>query len=493
MPSIPIDYIVTANPSVLAAGGNAVDLNGLILTNSTYPPIGAVPGFASAANVSSYFGASSTEYALAQIYFAGYQNCTKKPGLLYFAQYPSANVAGYLRGGSMQAVTVTQLQAYSGTLTITFAGTPLTSSAINLSAATSFSNAATIIQAAFTSPPFAVTFDTVQNAFVFTSTATGATETITFASGTLAADLLLTSATGAVTSQGAAAATPGTFMDSVVAVTQNWALFTTVFEPVTADKESFSAWSNGKQPRYLYVGADSDVNAEASGVTTTWGYYLQSNSSIGSCPIFGDHTHSAFVLGFAASLDFNRLNGRATLALKQQSGLSASVTSQTSASNLQANGYNFYGSYANANTNWNFVYPGSVSGQWKWMDTYLNQIWLNANLQLAMVNLLLQIGSIPYNSQFYGLVETACMDPINTAKNFGAIRSGVSLSSSQVADIQNALGFDASQAIITNGFYLQIVDAPAAVRAARGSPSMTLFYSDGESIQQITLASIAIQ
>ena len=144
------------------------------------------------------------------------------------------------------------------------------------------------------------------------------------------------------------------------------------------------------------------------------------------------------------------------------------------------------------NHNFNFMYPGSVSGEWVWLDSFLDQIWLNANLQLSMITLLTSVGSLPYNSQGYATIEAACMDPISSAVNFGAIRTGVSLSSAQVAEMQNALGFDVSATIEAKGYYLQIQPATAAIRIARASPSMTLFYTDGGSIQQLTLASIAV-
>lgn len=491
--TIPVSQIVQVNPGVLAAAGSAVDLNGLILTNSSRAPVGSVPSFATALDVGNYFGPSSDEYSAAQIYFSGPDNATVSPGLLYFAQYPSADVGAYLRGGSMAAVTLSQLQAYSGTLTITSGGTAITSSAIDLSTATSFSDAATLIAAAFTSPPFTATYDAQLNAFVFTNTATGTSSTITFATGTLAADLNLTQATGAVISNGAAAAAPGTFMDAVTAITQDWGAFMTLFEPVTADKTAFSAWVNGQNDRYAYVGFDSDSAALTAGATTTWAYTITQDAYQGSVPIYGDLTHAAFVLGAIASLDFARFNGRKTFAFQAQSGLAASVSDATNASTLIANGYNFYGAYANAKQGFEFFYPGSTPGKWKWLDTYVNQIWLNAQLQLAMVTLLTSVGSIPYNAEGYALVDAAISDPVNAALNFGAIRTGVALSAAQVAEIKNAVGGDPSQAIFANGYYLYIHPATAAQRADRSSPSMTLYYADGGSVQSLTLASIAIQ
>lgn len=493
MSSIPISQVVTINPGVLSAGGSAIDLNGVMLSSNPLTPYGQALQFASADDVETYFGSTSDEAVLANIYFNGYLNATKKPGNLIMTRYPVADIAAFLVSGSLKSMTLAQLQALSGVLTLSVGGVVKTSATINLAAATSFSNAATLILAGFTSPGFTVAYNSTKNGFVFTTTDAGADATLTFATGSLAAGLKLQSAQGATLSQGSDAATPVEFMDEFIQITQNWGLFMTIFDVDLGDKEAFSAWSNANQPRFLYVDHDLDPNAKIAGNQTTYGAYLQNTDSIGSQAIYGDATLAAFSLGFAASLDFTRLNGRATEAFKQQGGLLPSVDNGSDAAALRTNGYNYFGAYANAKENWNFFYPGSVSGQWKWADSYLNQIWLTANLQLAMVNLLLSVGSIPYNADGYTLVNAACMDPINAAINFGAIRKGVTLSESQKSQIQFALGFDAAPAITANGFYLQIVDAAPATRAERQSPSMTLYYADGGSIQQLTLASIEVQ
>lgn len=496
MSTIPFSQVVQVVPSVLSANGIAVDLNGLVLTQNALAPNGTVLQFSDAASVQSYFGASSDEATVANVYFNGYEGGTQLPGNLLMTRYPEAAVAGWLRSGSLASVTLGQLQAFTGTLAITVAGVVKTSGTINLTGATSFSNAATIIQAAFTSPGFTVTYNSTQSAFIFTTTTTGATQTMSFAAtGTLATNLRLTEATSAILSQGADAAVPADFMANILTKNQNWATFMTVWEASSSEKQEFAQWSNSAAPRWLYVCQDSDVNALVANNTTTFGNYLQVNELVGTCPIFGDKTHAAFVCGFAASLNFTRLNGRATLCFKSQSGLVPSVTTSTAATAVESNGYNFYGAYGSNNpaNNTNWFSPGSVSGDWLWADTYLNQIWLNANLQLAMVNLLTSVGAIPYNSTGNGLIYSAALDPINAAVNFGAIRAGINVSASQAAQIQYALGFNAAPTIASQGFYLQIQEATAQTRIARLSPPITLYYQDGEAVQQITMASIAIQ
>jgi len=496
MSTIPFSQVVQVVPSVLSANGIAVDLNGLVLTQNALAPYGTVLNFADAAGVQSYFGASSDEATVASIYFNGYQNGTQLPGSLLMTRYPEVAIPGWLRSGSMASVTLGQLQTFTGTLAITIAGVVQTSGTINLSAATSFSSAASIIQSGFTSPGFTVSYNSTQSAFVFTTIATGATQTVGFAAtSTLATNLRLTQATGAIASQGADAGTPAGFMANILTQNQNWATFMTVWEASLTEKEAFAQWSNSASPRWLYVCQDSDANVLTANSTITFGNYLQVNQLIGTCPIYGNLTHAAFVCGFAASLNFNRLNGRATLDFKSQSGLVPSVTNSTQYTAVLSNGYNCYGAFGSNNpaNNANWFTPGSVSGEWLWADTYLNQIWLNANLQLSMVNLLTQVGAIPYNSQGNGLIYSAALDPINSAKNFGAIRAGINVSAAQAAEIQYATGVNAAPTIASQGFYLQILEATAQTRAARQSPPITLYYQDGEAVQQITMASIAIQ
>jgi hypothetical protein len=469
-------------------------LIGLVLTHDPSVPTGQTLPFATANDVGTFFGFTSDEYLkAASVYFAGPTNATKAASSLLFAQYPTAAVGAFLRSARL-SMSLAALNLLTGTLAVTINGTLNTSASINLSAATSFANAATIIAAAFTTPNFGVTYDAQRDAFLFTSTTAGSATTATYAStGTLATALKLTQAAGAVTSQGADPATPSALMSALLAADSTWSTFTSVFEPVTADKTSFSNWASQQNNTLAYVGWDSDVNAKVNGSTTTWGYAVKQAADNGTVPIYGDLTHAAFVMGYAASLDFNQFNGRSTLAFRSQAGLLPSVNNASDAQNLIANGYNFYGIYGVGSQQFNMMQPGSPSGIYKWLDSYLDQIWLRANLQLSQLNLLMSVGNVPYNSDGYALVDAACADPIKAGLNFGAIRAGVQLSTSQAQQVNQATGQDAATVIQATGYFLQVNPASAAARAARQSPPITLYYTDGQSVQSLSMAATEIQ
>lgn len=494
--SIPISDLVSVTPAVITAGGTVADLNGLLLTDNTRVPIGTVLSFASALAVATYFGNGTTEAALATNYFNGYDNAPDTPALLSFAQYNPAAVAGYVRGGSMAAVTLDTLKTYTGTMTVTTDGTAKTSSSISLSGATSFSNAATIIQAAFTSPNFAVSYDATASAFVITSNTTGASSTVVITTGTLATNLKLTAAAGAVTSPGAAAATPGGAMNTIVANFQNFATFATTFEPATAaDKVAFASWANGRNDTVAYVMWDTTAAPATSSDTSSAGYLIQQADYAGTILVWGPGSANvaAFVMGWAGSLNFNRTGGRATLAWRAQSGLTPDVSDQTTAVNLKANGYNFYGVYANAGNEWNRFQDGSITGAFLWADSFVNQIWLNASLQNALVNLLSNVGAVPFNTAGYTQVEQSFSSVITQALDFGAIQPGVVLSTAQRNAVNGLAGRDIAQTLEQRGWYALVAPASAELRASRGPLAVTFFYTDGQAIQTIDLASIQVQ
>jgi hypothetical protein len=402
--------------------------------------------------------------------------------------------AAWLQSGSFAGVSLAELKAIpAGVLTVTVDGVSKTSSSIDLSAATSFSNAATLITAGFTGPSAPTcAWNAVNSTFTLTSPTTGDASSITFATGALSAGLMLTSATGAILSQGQAVDTPTTAMDSVKAATQNWVDFMTLWEPVTADKELFAEWSNAQNQRFVYVAWDSDAQAIVQGSSTCFGAIAKNLAYDGVMCVYNTKELAAFVLGTVASIDFTRTNGRITAAFKSQSGFVPTVTDQQIAANLLENGYSFYGAYATANDQFNFLYDGNLPGKLKWLDAFVNQVYLNSQFQLALLSLLTNVKSIPYNEQGYSLIRAAMIDPINGGINFGSIRTGITLSESQKAQVNQAAGRDVSTTIEQQGYYLQILDPGAQVRGNRGTPVINFWYTDGGAVQKITVASIDV-
>jgi hypothetical protein len=294
-------------------------------------------------------------------------------------------------------------------------------------------------------------------------------------------------------------------MSAITNITQNWATYMTMFEPDdgagTTQKLAFSAWVNSTNKRFAYIAWDTDITAtESNDATASFGNIVKTAAYDGTCAIYqpsGATTPpnqiAAFICGTAASIDYETTNGRITFAFRGQDGLVAGVTDATAYNNLRANGYNCYAAFATANQQFVEFQPGSVSGQFEWLDSFVDQIWLNNALQLALMELLQNVNSVPYNQAGYDLIKAACADPINSGLNAGVIRAGVTLSSAQAAEVNAAAGTKVSDVIQIQGWYLQVKDASPQVRQARQSPPCSFWYTDGQSVQQIVLASILIQ
>lgn len=346
--------------------------------------------------------------------------------------------------------------------------------------------------------PMAITYDSISSSFVITGGTPGATGTIAYVSGTLAAGVFLTQATGAVLSQGAALATPSAFMNAVVAITTNWATFCTMFNPDVsgnANKLLFSQWNNSQGSQFIYACWDNDITPTTTvPATSSLGYLLSASQlNITGTELIYDpnNTYLApFFAGMVASIDFTELNGNVNPTYRGQSGLAATVTNQTVLDNLKNNGYNCMVASATANNGFTFYFNGQISGPWLWAQPYINQIWLNSSFQLAMMELFVNSKSIPYNNDGDGQIHAALMDPITAALDFGAIQKGINLSASQISQVNSSAGVAIDSVLSTRGWYLQILQASPATRQARTTPPCKFWYTDGGSVQQLSLASI---
>lgn len=649
MSTIPADLFARVRPSVLAVRGSALDMITVMLTTSTRIPTGTVISFPDDSSVEDYFGTSSDEAAKAAVYFAGFPNAQTLPGAVLMTQYNEVAVAAYLRGGNAgAALTLAQLQALSGSLTVVIDGYSHVIASINFSAESSFSAAAAAIAAAFTDPTEStftgalgaaftasgsgtnltvtsvtglisigdtvsgtgvpasttivsqtsgttggagvyvtsgattassaacttastvlnvtaetgddiavgqtlvgsgitgsptitalitgtggegtyrisgaqqhvvseamtgaataplVTFDSVSGAFIITSGISGAPSTAAFATGTLAIPLLLTAATGAVLSQGAAAAVPAAFMNGVVEQTTDWVNFMTLFDPDGGSgntvKQAFAAWKNTQNDRFAYLCWDTDVTpAQGLPATGSLGYILQNNADSGTELVSApDATLSAFAGGVAASIAYGQPNGRTTMAFRNQPGLVATVTTEAAAVNLGGNpqvegsfgnGYNYFGAVGSANANFRWYQRGTVTGRFKWFDSFLNQVWWNNLLQNALLSFMESTRSIPFNAAGAGLIEQALADPIQIGLSFGAAASG-EIDSAQIAQVNSDAGANIASTLQTQGYYLQVRQPSSTTRASRGPWRITLWYLDRGSVQSISLSSVAVQ
>ena len=378
-------------------------------------------------------------------------------------------------------------------LSVTIDGVAQFTVTLNLSTATSFTNAASLIATALTlAGGQTCTYNSQFGSFVIASGTTGAASTLALATGAGATALGL--GTGATLSQGAAAVvSPGAFMDSVVATTTNWVSFVPIFATTTSIKQAFATWVSTQNVRYVAIINDTDPTiVQTPSAFVGFGNWLLVNTKSGVFPVYNDLNTCAMVAGLIAAIDFTQRNGRVNAKFKTNSAMPGPVVSDlTSYTNLTANGYSTYCQFA-VQQSPTMLADGAISGPFRWLDSFIGAISLSVNLQANMVNLLQQQNSLPYNTQGNTLITASAMDAINAALNFGTIRRNTVPSASEASQMNAAAGLPIDLTVGSRGWYFQVLPASAAVRAARQSPPVNLWYMDGQSVQKLNIAAVDV-
>ena len=138
-------------PTPAAAGTYIFDpaasqygLDRLFLSNSNFIPFNTVLSFNSVTAVENFFGVDSNEAKLATEFFSGYNGPWAN---MLFDRMPLGGGRARIYGANLSGLTLTQLKAIKGRLSLTSEGYNFDAS-INLASATSFASAASLIQAA---------------------------------------------------------------------------------------------------------------------------------------------------------------------------------------------------------------------------------------------------------------------------------------------------------------------------------------------------------
>lgn len=499
--AISASQIVQINPRLLQPGGVDLELNGLLLAqDDTIPTDALVLPFGDPEGVGAYFGVDSDVYRLANVYFLGFNNSQIKPRAFYVARRIDENAAPFLRGGQV-AETVTQLRALTtGTLSLTLGTHTENITGISFAAIQSYSDAAQVLQTTIRAKTAGgvawtgatVTYSSLFKAYTITGGVVGEGQQANYALGDTAELLRLTLEAGAVISQGAAAMSEAQNMEAVLGKTRNWVTFTTVWKPDNDAMTAFAEWSSDKGVQYLYVGWDDDAKLLQPNNTNTVAEIFKALEVSGTALEWKSAEYAAFVLGVGASIDYNQRQGAVSTAFKAQEGLAANVGNSTDAVNLLAKNVNFYGNYATRNDNFIFHYPGSMFGRWRYIDTYLNAVWLNNALQVALMAGLTQTPRVPYTEAGYALIRSWIQDPVNRGLNNGVIDPGLKLSEAQKAQINREAGLNIVPYIEQDGYYVQVLDPGANIRIKRDSPIINIWYAYGGSVNRLVVTSTAL-
>lgn len=474
--TIPLSKDFAISSNAVSPAGNGVDAIGLMLTTSEKLGAGSAQYFSLPSDVASIFGYASDEYKAASMYFTSYVGAAQLPKDLLIAGISVGKKPGKLISGGNANVKIGDVTALPvGVINISIDGVTQASSEINLSAAKTQEDVASIIQNSLTG--VVVTWS--NNRYTITSTAAGGSSFVEKAQGDIASALKLTEDEGAISIKGSSAATLAEIMDNIVDVNTNWFGFACAQNLTEKEKLELAAWTATQDGgnRYLY-----SVTGSTNSIYTSGGVFVHN----------GEPVNSFAVLGYAASTDFSKTNGRLSYKFRQFTGMTDVVNSLSEAKALERAGVNYYGNYSQNAVLKNYAADGAITGQFLWVDTFLDQVWIKANLISAYANLFVNNQSYSYNAPGYAAVRAATLDVMQSAINYGAIKTGVTLDNSQVQIINQQVGKDISGTLYSDGWYLYIPQQTGANRIDRTLSGVVLFWVDGQLIQSINMQSTTV-
>lgn len=179
--AIPASHIVNILPRVISGGSSDLELNGLLLSESSLISASTLAlSFSSSSAVADYFGTGSQEAICAEVYFTSFNNKSAAPKEFYVARRISKDVAAFIRSAKFAGSLAELKKVTDGAFVLSIDNTAQSITDIDLSSATSLSDVANLIEAKMTGAT--VAYSSLNGAFTITSNTTGETSEVGFAS-----------------------------------------------------------------------------------------------------------------------------------------------------------------------------------------------------------------------------------------------------------------------------------------------------------------------
>lgn len=509
MAAIDIGLYIPVTNTVDNPLNNAKTFAGLGLTGSNFiPTTTPILQFKSLADVGDYFGTDTVEYASARKYFASCVTAINFPPYIYFGLISLNAIGAWLASGKIEdpSAKLIELQAVTaGVLSVIIDGSSYTTTGIDLSGATSLSDAASIIQTAVTTAHapiasiFTFSYNGSRNTFYSYNDDTGVTSTIGYffsLTTNLATILQTTQATNAVLSQGRDAMTITENLEFLKGeFTDQFSIYfvDNLLGTITNDQQlELAQWVSDQGDKFWAVIWSNEV-ALRSLTDTTSIWYLINQAGINNCSIFDEVLYNnsdrvSAASGIFASVDLTQPNSAIALAWKQQDGLLPSVTNTSVASILDTKGINYYGkvAFTGSALTQDFFYPGAISGKWTFVDNLVGAVWIAYQCQFQTADLFLSVGQVPIDPDGQGQVRSGLNVAMEGSKANGIIVTGLTFDNTTSIEIKTTFGIDSIE-LTNNGYAILNTLPPAGLRKLRVSSPWYVLYTKGSAYQFVPI------
>lgn len=395
------------------------------------------------------FGVNAPEYKAAALYFGQ----TPKPRTLMIGRWLRVATAGKNIGG----ILTTAQQQISNWTSITNGGVVLvvdgvtkTLTSLNFSAVTNLNGVATVINGALTGATVAWN----GSQFIVTSSTTGASSSVAYATagtGTdISAQLKLTAATSASLLPGYAAETPVECAAVLADMSNAWygLMFQASVQPTDEQSLDVSSFIEALDVRRIYGVTITDAEVLDSTVTDDLASLQKAAGYLRSFCQYSENAYAiASLFGRAFSVNFNAQNSTITLMYKQEPSVVPATLTTTQANTLKAKRCNVFVNYDNDTA---IIQYGVMSGP-AYIDEIHNLDWFQNAVQNACYNLLYTSSTkIPQtdagSNQLVNVINGVCQEAVNngmvapgtwtSSTEFGQLTTGMYLKSGYYVYVQ---------------------------------------------------------
>ena len=375
----------------------------------------------------------------------------------------------------------------NGSLSISIGGTVYQPSGLDFSGVTNLNGVASILQAAI-SAAASVTWDSVNNNFWVSSTLTGSTATISFATpppgGTdISGTLQLTAALAQYVVNGVNAETIEAGVNTLLSISNLWygLQIATTTAIVDIDYLNVATIIEGQTLSHIMAVTTSESGA----LSTTSNSDLLSllkGSAIRRC--FGQYSSespfaSVSALGRAFTVNFNGSNTTLTLMFQQEPGVNIEYLTETQNSALLAKNGNVFVEYDN---NTAILQKGTMADG-TFFDVVHGTDWLQNAVQTALWNLFYTVGTkVPQTDAGVNREIVVCTQVMD-----GAVANGLCALNVWTGPPVGALQ---TGQFLSKGYYIYapaIATQTQAARSARQSPVLQIAAKLAGAIQQVSV------
>lgn len=475
-----------------------------IFTNNPLLPPTNVIEFEELSEVEAFFGSLSEEYLRASPYFSFVGKLIGSPDKISFSRWANVAAAPIAYSDPSVASTLGQFQTITaGTFSVELDGVTVTASAVNLSAATSLANVATLVQAAIRAAgssqgtgftAMTVAYQAAANGipaeFVVTGGQTGsAAGAISFptTNNTIGAAMGFLGA-GVVSGAGADVETLTETLTNSVQTSNNFLsyVFLNSLNLTSNQVLEIAEWNAAQNVDFMFL---VPVTATEASIFSPLIMGLE------GCGLTLAPLNSQFPeqvpAEVAASIDFSKPNQAQNFMYQTDGSLTPSVTNDTDANTYDALNVNYYGQTQINGQTLSFYQRGFLTGPAtapQDMGIYVNEAWFKNAMAVQLLQMQLDLPEVPIDATGKGIITSNLLAIIAQATANGVIRVGKTLTLAQQQYITEASGSNVAWQQVQNlGYWLNVTFSSIVNSAGitEWQANYTVLYSKNDVVRKI--------